>query len=221
MAVESVSLKLPTFWTSSAPAWFAQAEAQFALRHVTQDDTKYYHVVSALDTNTATRALSILSAPPPHEKYQSIKTFLLSAYGLTDSERASTLLNLCGLGDAKPSELMDNMLSILGEHKPCFLFKELFLRQLPEHVRTPLAVSHTTDYRTLAQEADRLFLAGDTNRQPLNRPYTSQSYSREEQHVDAACWYHRTFGNNARKCNPACDQYRRKKRQGNAKAGQH
>ena len=41
MAVESVALKLTTFWVTSPSAWFAQAEAQFALRNISQDDTKY------------------------------------------------------------------------------------------------------------------------------------------------------------------------------------
>ncbi|GFR69714.1 retrovirus-related Pol polyprotein [Elysia marginata] len=43
MAVESVAIKLPTFWVTSPLVWFAQAEAQFALRNITQDETKYFH----------------------------------------------------------------------------------------------------------------------------------------------------------------------------------
>ena len=50
----AVSVKLPTFWTTMAAAWFTQAEAQFGLRGITSDDTRYWHVVSALDAETAT-----------------------------------------------------------------------------------------------------------------------------------------------------------------------
>ena len=67
--VDAVSVKLPTFWTSSPSAWFTQAEAQFVLRGVTQYGTKYYHVVSALDYATVTRALSIIISPPETEKF--------------------------------------------------------------------------------------------------------------------------------------------------------
>ncbi|GFR64779.1 Pol polyprotein [Elysia marginata] len=53
MSIENVALKLPTFWTTCPSAWFAQTEAQFALRGITADETKYYHVVAALDAATA------------------------------------------------------------------------------------------------------------------------------------------------------------------------
>ncbi|GFN87764.1 Pol polyprotein [Plakobranchus ocellatus] len=129
MAIDSVALKFPTFWVSSLLAWFAQAGAQFELRKITQDDTRYYHVVASLDTDTAKRALPIITAPPLTEKYKAIKDFLTSAYGLSDEERVTALLSMNGLGDNKPSELMDNMLSLLGQHQPCFLFKQIFVQQ--------------------------------------------------------------------------------------------
>ena len=115
MAVESIALKLPTFWVSNPLAWFAQAEAQFERRKISQVETKYYHVVAALDNSTANRAqqTSDITSLSPTEKYNTIKSFLTSAYGLTDGERATALLNMRGLGDSKPSELMDNMLSLL------------------------------------------------------------------------------------------------------------
>ncbi|GFR68256.1 Gag pol protein [Elysia marginata] len=102
---------------------------------------------SALDTNTATRALSLLTAPPPSNKYGALKEFLISSlpFGLTDEERASTLLDLRGLGDYKPSELMDNMLSLLGGHTPCFLFKQIFMRQLPDQTPTQADVRFLVD----------------------------------------------------------------------------
>ncbi|GFN76421.1 retrovirus-related pol polyprotein [Plakobranchus ocellatus] len=49
MSIETVALKLSTFWITCPSAWFAQTEAQFALRGITADETKNYHVVAALD----------------------------------------------------------------------------------------------------------------------------------------------------------------------------
>ncbi|GFS16789.1 retrovirus-related Pol polyprotein [Elysia marginata] len=83
------------------------------------------------------------------------------------------------------------MLSLLSENRPCLLFRELFLRQLSEHVRTPLAISDTPDHRRLAQEADKLFLAAKQPTSLLNTPVNAAQCSEVEQHIDAACWYHR------------------------------
>ena len=49
MSVDSVAVKLPTFWAAQPKVWFAQAEAQFKLRKITSDETMYFHVVAALD----------------------------------------------------------------------------------------------------------------------------------------------------------------------------
>ena len=74
MAEENaVAIKLPTFWTSQPRVWFAQAEAQFVIRKITADDTKYYHVLSALDQDTATRLLDLISSPPSENKYQTLE----------------------------------------------------------------------------------------------------------------------------------------------------
>ena len=214
--VSAVAIKLPTFWISGPEAWFAQTEAQFAIRGINQDDTKYFHVVAALDNDTATRALSVITNPPTTNKYESIKRFLLSAYGLSNTERATALLNSTGLGDRKPSELMDSMLALLGAHEPCFLFKHLFLKQLPEQIRTPLAAHEGLDCRALAQEADKLFLS-------LNSP--SQVLQLKEKptrdHTPPLCRYHIEFGKKAKKCNPPCAFIKMySQNQGNAKLGQ-
>ena len=65
--VDAVCSKVPTVWTSSPSAWFV-------LKGVTQDDTKYYHVVAALDSATAIRALSIITSTLDTEKFKAIKT---------------------------------------------------------------------------------------------------------------------------------------------------
>lgn len=159
MSVEAVSLKLPAFWTTSPEAWFCHAEAQFSIKQITVDDTKYHYLVAALDTLSANRALSVLISPPSVGKYDTLKSFLISAYGLTDAERAASLFGLNGLGDKKPSELMDHMLALLGSHQPCLLFKHLFMQQLPDSVRIPLVNSTEANLRKLSLEADQLYLS--------------------------------------------------------------
>ena len=51
--VSAVSLKLPPFWPSKATLWFAHAEAQFHLRNITVDKTKFAHVLTMLDSTSS------------------------------------------------------------------------------------------------------------------------------------------------------------------------
>ncbi|KRX71116.1 hypothetical protein T06_8584 [Trichinella sp. T6] len=44
---------LPPFWLHSPRLWFAQAEPQFALRHVSASLTKYYYVIASLPDSVA------------------------------------------------------------------------------------------------------------------------------------------------------------------------
>ena len=153
----AVAINLPTFWAQQAEVWFLQAEAQFHIRKI----TKYYHVVAALDQETSGRVLDTLSAPPSDNKYTDLKQRLLTTFGLSKRERASKLLHLHPLGDRKPSELMDEMLSLslLADHGFCFLAEQLFLEQLPADIRLQLSNDDFTNPRALATKADVLWIA--------------------------------------------------------------
>ncbi|CAI5672948.1 unnamed protein product [Oreochromis niloticus] len=106
--------------------------------------------------------MTLLRDPPAQGKYAALKALLLRCYSLSDAEQAEKLLSLAGLGDGTALELMESMLSLLGADDGGFLFTHLFLRQLPAPVRAGLANSPllaTKDYRSLAEEADRILLA--------------------------------------------------------------
>lgn len=229
--IYAATVKLPDFWQHSPRPWFQHIEAQFHLRGITQDVTKYFHVVAALDASTTARAMSLLEAPPAAGKYDALKTFLLGLFELSELEKADHLLSLNGLGDGKPSELMEKMLAVLRSADPSFLFTHLFLRQLPAPVRTALASSplaSAKDYRGLAAEADRVFLA---NRQQFvhallpdqnTPPPPAEDYSDTAAAVtarhhpdDGLCYYHARFGARAKQCRKPCSF----KPQGNARAG--
>ena len=220
--VYAATIKLPEFWQHDPAPWFHHIEAQFHLRGITTDDTKYYHVVAALDSSTTRRVMGFLREPPANGKYDALKVQLLRLFQLSDEERAERLLSLNGLGDSKPTELMENMLALLGSGDTTFLFIQLFLRQLPTPVRTALASSplvRTKDYRGLAEEADRILLA--------SRQYTVAAVTdrrardpapatRRDDGADGLCYYHRRFGSKAKRCTPPCCYGNQ---QGNDRAG--
>ena len=156
----AVAVKLPTFWAHQPRVWFAQAEAQFTLRRVTDDNTKYSYLIAALPEDVATRALDYIESMADSastEKYKGLKDRLLGTFTPSDYERAGMLINGPDLGDDKPSALLDRMLALLGDHEPCLLFKRLFLQRLPAEVRAPLLQSSERDMRKLAEQADLLW----------------------------------------------------------------
>jgi len=119
----SVSFKLPPFWTSQPQVWFQQAEAQFIIRKITKDEIKYSHIVAALDQDTAGRLLDLLRDPLNEHKYDAIKTRLTKTFGLTHRVRDNRLFQMGDLGDRPPSTLMDEMLALLDGHAPCMLLE--------------------------------------------------------------------------------------------------
>ena len=75
------------------------------------------HVVISLDENACTRVGHFLLKPPTTEKYPALKKKLLDTYTIDDNQRADSLLDIAGLGDKTPSQLMDSMLVLLSHHE--------------------------------------------------------------------------------------------------------
>ena len=121
-----------------------------------------------------------------------------------------------GLGDRKPSILMNEMLSLMDEHKPCLLFEQVFLEQMPEDIRLLLADEDFTDPRGVAARADVLWQAKQQNGATISRVTTMpQPVKRVVPGAEAAtapnnanktkwCYYHQKWGADARRCRPPC-----------------
>lgn len=225
--VQAVSFKAPSFWTTNAAAWFTRLEAAFATHHppITNDLTKFHHVIQLLDSETSRKVHAILSNPPNSEKYDAIKAALLSAYELSQFQKDTALLQLNGLGDRRPSELLQHMRSLNTD--PETLFRCLFLHQLPTHVRRILAQSPDASLDTLAAMADRIMdtelpsavalinpnscdtsdslplqVEGDTNAVRHSSAAKKQStYSSNY----TLCKYHAKFGAKAKRCQKIVD----------------
>ena len=155
--VNAASVKIPEFWSKSPEVWFAKVEAQFGTKNITQDQTKYDYVVSALDMETAEEIQAILLHPPAKEKYHSLKTMLISTFGKSQIQKDMELLNLNGLGDRKPTALLRKINALNDD--PQTLKRALFLTNLPSEMRTILAAQNIADIQALAKAADNVWEA--------------------------------------------------------------
>ena len=205
--IAAVSIKVPEFWTNQPRAWFHTVEAQFALRKVSDDATKFYHVVASLGCETAATVEGLLNTPPATGKYGALKEELLKAYELSDKQKKIRLLSLDGLGDRKPTELLRYMKTLHTAEKDDLLFMALFMQQLPQQVRFILSSREFDDVDKLAKAADDV-LAEQSVADAVNivrrkeRPHAGN----RPQHSSRStlCYYHRRFGSSATKCQGPC-----------------
>ena len=213
----SVGLKLHVFWADHPCVRLQQAEAQFAVQNVTADNTKYHYVVAPLDQATALRVIDVLEDPPQHNKYDNLKRRLTYIFGLSWGQRADQLfdIGLHSLGDRRPSQLMDEMLALLGSHKPCMLFECIFLRCMSEDIRLQLATSRFDDLWALAKTAAEFWQAKEQSavvfasnthakRSATRKPATTTSSGESPARDRNVCFYHQRFGDAARKCVQPC-----------------
>ena len=190
------------FWADHQRVWLQQAEAQFAVRNVTADNTKYHYVVAALDQATALHVIDMLEDPPQHNRYDNVKRRLTDIFGLSRRQRVDQLLDigLHSLGDRRPSQLMDEMLALLGSHKPCMLFERIFLRCMPEDIRLQLTTSSFDDLRALAKTAAEFCQAKEqsavvfasntrTKRSATRKPATTTSSGESPARYRDVCFY--------------------------------
>ena len=219
--VNATVVRLPPFWSGNPQVWFKQVEWVFSTRNpqITVQQTKFNYVIQALDNITADRVQNIILSPPDNP-YDELKTALVRAFGKTQAEKDQELLNLNGMGDKKPSELLQHMRNLNVD--PETLFRALFLAQLPSEVRRILASSEKTEIADLALEADRITevsrLTSDSQanaigdfRKPFGRHHVqdkNQKVSTKSEQtwplLPGLCKYHTRFGELARSCLGPC-----------------
>ena len=122
LVAANVALKLPVFWPDSAEVWFAQADAQFAIRAISVSKTKFYHAVASLPPDVAAQILDLIRAPSAAGPYEVLKDRLTTLYSLNNYQRFEAPVSLPLTGDQKPSHLMNRMLALLlDDNKPDFI----------------------------------------------------------------------------------------------------
>lgn len=157
-SVSAVAIKIPPFWANDPALWFSQVEAQFTLKGITSQLTKFHHIVASLEPEIALRVRHLILRPPATNPYNLLKTTLVQSFTPSDQSRFQQLLSTESLGDMKPSELYLRMQRLLGDSvvDESFL-RNLFLLRLPVSIRSSLAALQDQPLSQLVQIADTLF----------------------------------------------------------------
>ncbi|CAH8611076.1 unnamed protein product [Heterobilharzia americana] len=187
--------------------------------------------------------------PEVSDPYAFLKTALLKKSGLTDRQRLDELLRNIELGSHSPTEVLTRIREVIGARTfDDGLFRELFLSQLPQPVRTVLVTLQSVPLHDLAASADKILEVSSrpvsdvysvcdnsesqdlevtklcnsvkqllrsrspsSRRTPQKRVLVHRSKSRgspktKPNRVESPewCWFHNTYGDEARKCWKAC-----------------
>jgi hypothetical protein len=76
--ISRVAARLPPFLLERPAVWFAQTEAQFALAGISNERTKFYHLISQLDQQYAAEVEDIITSPLQQDSYTTLKTELVN-----------------------------------------------------------------------------------------------------------------------------------------------
>ncbi|XP_064464257.1 uncharacterized protein LOC135375494 [Ornithodoros turicata] len=152
-------LRLPPFWRQNPRSWFRQVEAQFQLRHIQSQQSKYFQVLAGLPPEVAAELDDVLAAVQLDQAYDVLKTAILDRMAVSARAKLQQLLSHEDLGDRKPSHMLHRMKQLLGDsateaQQP--ILRELFFQRLPQAMRVVLAGSEDLSLDRLATLADRI-----------------------------------------------------------------
>jgi hypothetical protein len=222
----AVAVKLPPFWVDNAEVWFLQAEAQFAIAGITSERTAFYHVLTALPQHVIVSVIDVVrSAATATAPFTDLKNRLLGGYTQSKWSRMFQLIHHPGLGDQRPSQLMDKMLALLSAGtKPDEVFMGLYMDRLPVDMRAQLSLQDYESPRHLAAAADLIW---DARGPTAGIPPAVNAVGRESRNRSRSpsgrggggkqrrrgatpgpggekmlCFYHRRFAEKAHRCEP-------------------
>ena len=228
----AVNIKLPPFCATDVLPWFQRVEVQFRIRNLTSETKKADHVLAALPPETFSLISEwLLEQGDAQVHYTDLKKQILRNCVATPEERAHRLMELTRLplGDQRPSAAFAEMkaLTRLPYSDNCTdkldLLRVLWLLRLPSDVsskitdftqrteqklvdladslqgaakisapRSTLAVSNTTEDEETPSAA------------AVRKPPPQKNYTYRKQDQEGLCFYHKRFGDKARRCQAPC-----------------
>ncbi|KAJ8727280.1 hypothetical protein PYW08_015677 [Mythimna loreyi] len=151
-----VGVRIPPFWPEKPNIWFCQVEGQFKLARITDDATKFYHVLAQLDREHSEEVEDIITSPPPTGKYDKLKAELIKRLSVSKEKKAKQLLQSEELGDRKPSQFLRHLQHLAGPTMPDDFLRTIWTSRLPSNLQTVLASQMGLTLTELADLADRV-----------------------------------------------------------------
>jgi hypothetical protein len=150
---------LPAFWDADPVLWFRQCESAFRRAGTVSSGVKFDHVVGKLPNAVSLSCRSLLLSISFEDKdaYERLKEHLCKNYSKSKWQQGYALLDHPGLGDRRPSQLLQDMRALLPEKEAeGVLFQCLFLKRLPTSMSDAVMAAGLENIEDMAAMADRL-----------------------------------------------------------------
>lgn len=156
MQANAVSIKQIPFWIQEPEMWFLQIEAQFALVGISQDTTKYYHVLASFNEKAMLEMKDVLLRPPSQDKYEYLKKETIKRFAVPQEKKLIAFLEDEQIGDRTPSQFLRHLKSLGGSAATDELVKIVWTRRLPNHLQALVAAQIDRPVEKIAEIADRV-----------------------------------------------------------------
>lgn len=192
--VNRIAVRIPPFWPEEPELWFAQLEGQFSLCGITQDEAKYAYVLSKMEPRQAREIKNVITHPPAHHKYETIKKALIQRLIDSHETRIKQLLEREELGDRRPSQFLRHLSTLAGT-APNELLRTLWLGRLSQHMQAILATRSNDNLEEVTEQVNHIHEIGNNKalvlatrgrrKEPMGRTNaSSQQTSRCADHTD-------------------------------------
>jgi hypothetical protein len=154
--INRVGIRVPPVWREKPAMWFAQLEGQFPLSNITQDATKFYHVISQLDKYVAEMEDVITSPPPLTCHYDRIKAEVIRRLLLSEEQRVRQYLMHDEVGDRRPTQFLRHLRTLAGLSVPSDFLRDLWTNRLPPNIQAIVATQAQVALDDVAQLANKI-----------------------------------------------------------------
>ncbi|GBO44562.1 Retrovirus-related Pol polyprotein from transposon 297, partial [Araneus ventricosus] len=152
--IARVAFKPPPLWRNNIELWFSQIESQFLISGISQEETKFHHVVDVLE-DILSYVSDLVRCKPNDNPYTQLKNRLITQLADSESVRLRNLLSDMQLGDKKPSRLLHEMQDLSMGKIEESVMRMLWFQRLP--ITTQQILSASTDkLASLVLTADKI-----------------------------------------------------------------
>ncbi|GBO30590.1 Retrovirus-related Pol polyprotein from transposon 297, partial [Araneus ventricosus] len=153
--IARVAFKPPPLWRNNVELWFSQIKSQFLISGISQEETKFHHVVAVLEEDVLSYVSDLVGCKPNDNPYTQLKNRLITQLADSESVRLRNLLSDMQLGDKKPSQLLHEMQDLSMGKIEESVMRMLWFQRLP--ITTQQILSASTDkLASLALAADKI-----------------------------------------------------------------